>query len=432
LDIEAEKSLSVKSLKCHIKGKLAGTMILLILFLSFGCSQTKETVTSPDNRLTFTDQIRNNGSSIVNYSFVIEDWRREIKIDSWGGISVADICLVTNNSNRTMTTVSFILPANASAISVQDAYGTFESASTTTGYNLIIVKYATYVKLDVILRMTLSPQQKVRLLVEYGLPSSIYLSQRGWQDYTLNFNQNKTANWFVKQFTLAVLLPEGAAYQTASITPNKVQPGLSVSVEFVETNMIQINEPNVVLQYQYLILWAALRPAIWTGTAVTIFIAVFFTRRMFGPSAEVVSAAPFSPNLLRDFINRYDDRRRLRSELETMEDQVEKGKLSRRRYRLRKSSIDDHILRLEKDLSELRKQIASTGGQYAERMRLLETAEAEIETLKKDTENADARFLRREITSEAHRKLLDEYNRMKERAENTIEETLLRLREDIH
>jgi hypothetical protein len=431
LNIEAEQSLNIKSSRWRTTGRLAGTIILLILFLGIGCSHTKETVASSNVKSTFFSQIGNDSSSLANYSFVIEDWRREIKIDPWGGISVADICLVTNNANRTMTTISFILPANASAISVQDAYGIYESYSTTTGYNLIIVKYATYVKLDVLLRKTLSPQQNVRLLVEYSLPSNLYLLQRGWQDYTLNFNQNKTVNWFVKQFTLAIILPEGAVYQTASITPSRVQPGLSASVEFVETNFVQINEPIVVLQYQYFILWAAFRPALWTGTAVVIFIAVFFTRRMFKPSAEVVSAAPFSPNLLRDFVNRYDDRRRLRSELETMEDQVEKGKLSRRRYRLRKSSIDDHLLRLEKDLSELRKQIASAGGQYSERMRLLETAEAEIETLKKDTENADARFLRREITSEAHRKLLDEYNKIKERAENTIEETLLRLREDI-
>jgi predicted nucleic acid-binding Zn-ribbon protein len=228
-----------------------------------------------------------------------------------------------------------------------------------------------------------------------------------------------------------VFLPEGAEYQAASETPYEVQKsGFSENIEFLEANVTQINEPTITLQYQYFILWAAFRPALWTGTAVIIFLVLFFARRLSKPSAAVVAGASFTPSLLRDFVNRYEEKRRLRSELETMEDHVEKGKLSRRRYRLRKSSIDDHLSRLEKDLSGLRKKIATAGGQYSERIRHLETAEAEIETLKKDIERAKMRFLRKEITAEAYRKLLEEYSRMKERAENTMEEVLLRLRED--
>jgi chromosome segregation ATPase len=115
-----------------------------------------------------------------------------------------------------------------------------------------------------------------------------------------------------------------------------------------------------------------------------------------------------------------------------MEDQIKKGKLSRRKFRLRKSSVDDHISRLEKDLSQLSNKISAASEQYMERMKHLKKAEDEIETLKNDIERAEARFLRKEITAEARRKMLDEYNRMKERAENTIEETLLRLKEETH
>jgi hypothetical protein len=399
-------------------------LVVLILSLGVGYSKAANTAASLDIKTYNVAGIESNSSTSMNYTYVIEDWRREVKIDTWGGISVADQYSLTNNGSENINTVSFILPANASAISVQDPFGTYGQTA--------ITNCGTYVNVLVYPSETLGPQQKIRLLVTYSLPSSIYISQRGWQDYTLNINLNKTADWFVRQLTVAVSLPEGAVYQAASKTPYEVQKsGFSASIEFLEVNVTQINEPTITLQYQYFILWAAFRPALWTGTAVVIFVAVFFTRRVSKPSAAVVAAASFSPSLLRDFVNRYEEKRRLRSELETMEDQIEKGKLSRRRYRLRKSSIDDHLSRLEKDLSELRKKIAATGGQYSEGMRHLETAEAEIETLKKDIERVKARFLRREITTEAHRKLLDEYSRMKERAENTIEETLLRLREDL-
>jgi len=402
-----------------------GMLIVLVLCLGIGYSKAANMVASLDKQTYNVGGIGSNDSSLANYTYVIEDWRREVKIDAWGEISVTDRCLVTNNANESLGTVSFILPANASDISVQDAFGTYDKTSLTNSY------YGLYTRVDVSLRETLSSQQKVTLLIEYNLPFNIYILQRGWQDYTLNINLNKTADWFVKQFTVAVFLPEGAVYQAASKTPYRVQPGFSTTVEFMWANVTQINESIITLQYQYFILWAAFRPALWTGTAVIIFVAVFFARRVIKPSAAVATIAPFSSNLLRDFVNRYEERRRLRSELETMEDQVEKGKLSRRKYRLRKSSIDDYLSRLEKNLSELKKQITVASGQYSERMRRLEAAEAEIETLKKDIERAEARFLRKEITSEARRKLLDEYNQMKERAENTIEETLLRFREDI-
>jgi len=381
---------------------------------------------SPSVQSTFADQIVSDGSSATSFNYTIDEWRREIKIDAWGGLSVADRCLVTNNENTSVDEVQFILPANATSISVQDAFGT------SSGTSLSTVDYGTYVLVSVYPSGTLDSHEKVRLLISYKLPSSVYIQQRGWQDYTLTISLGKPNDWFVEQLTVAVFLPEGAEYQEASATSLVQKSGFSVTVEFKENNVTQIDEPTITLKYQYFILWIIFRPALWAGTAVAIFAVIFFARRASKPSAEVVAAtAPFSPDLLRRFLNRCDERRRLQLELETMESQVEKGKISRRNYRMRKNSIDDHLSRLQKDLSELRKKIAAASGQYSERIKQLETAEAEIETLKKDIEIADARFLRREITAEAHRKMLDEYNRMKERAENTIEETLLRLREDI-
>jgi hypothetical protein len=407
--------------------KIEGLLIVLVLCLGTVFFKAVNAESYLDAQAYNVGEIGENGSSTANYTYVVEDWRRDLKIDAWGGISVTDQCVVTNNSNESLRIASFYLPLNASAITAQDIFGTYEQTS------LAITKFETYVAVRIYLRNSLSSQQKTNLLVAYNLPSNIYISQNGWQDCTLNISLSKPADWFVKQFTLVVSLPEGAEYQAASKTPSLVQKsGFSVSVEYEEANFAQINEPTITLQYQYFILWAIFRPALWTGIAVALFGAVFFTRRMLKPSAAVAATVPFSSSLLRDFVNRYEERRRLRSEIESMEDQIKKGKLSRRKFRLRKSSVDDHISRLEKDLSQLSNKISAASEQYMERMKHLKKAEDEIETLKNDIERAEARFLRKEITAEARRKMLDEYNRMKERAENTIEETLLRLKEETH
>jgi hypothetical protein len=374
-----------------------------------------------------TGVIGQNGSPMENYTYIVEDWRRNIKIDSWGGISATDKIVVINNSNASLRLVFFYLPPNATAITVQDIFGTYGSTS------LTITNHEAYVSVRIFLKTSLAAQNRTSLLAAYSLPSSAYIKQSGWQDCTLNVSLSKPSDWYVEEFTLTVTLPEGAEYRAASITPSLVQKsGFSVSVEYEEANFTQVIEPNISLQYQYFILWAIFRPALWTGIAVAFFGAVFFTRRRLKTTPMVVAAAPFSSGLLKDFVNLYEERRRLRSDLESMEAQTERGKLSRRKYRLRKSSVDDHISRLDKDLSQLSTKIAAASERYVERMRSLEKAEKEIETLKINVERAEARFLRREITAEARRKMLDEYSRMKERVENTIEETILRLKEEIH
>jgi hypothetical protein len=407
--------------------RIKGLLIIFVLCLGAVYNKAANAESFLGVQAINVGEIRENDSSTMNYTYVVEDWKRDVKIDAWGGISVTDQCVVTNNSNESLQIVSLYLPSNASAITAQDIFGTYGQTS------LTITKFETYVAVRIYLRNSLSSQQKTNLLAAYSLPSNIYISQKGWQDYTINISLNKPTDWFVKHFMLVVGLPEGAEYQAASKTPSLVQKsGFSVSVEYAEANFTQTNESTITLQYQYFILWAIFRPALWTGIAVAIFSAIFFTRRKFKSSAAIVSTVPFSSSLLRDFVNRYEERRRLRSELESMENQIEKGKLSRRKYRLRKSSVDDHISRLDKELLELRNKIAAASEQNLERMKHLNKAEAEIETLKNDIERAEARFLRKEITAEARRKMLDECNRMKERAENTIEETLLRLKEEIH
>ena len=67
-----------------------------------------------------------------------------------------------------------------------------------------------------------------------------------------------------------------------------------------------------------------------------------------------------------------------------------------------------------------------------EKMKDLETAESEIGTLNEDIKRLKTRFRQRELSSEAQRNILEEYKRIKERAENKIEETLLRLHEEIY
>jgi len=352
----------------------------------------------------------------------IDEWRREIQIDGLGGLTATDYYQVVNKGERSLLRISFVLPANASGVSVQDVYGTLTGVT--------VRDRGGFVEANITLRELLTKGQKVKLLVAYKLPFWRYVAQRGWQDYMINVSLSRPNDWILNMYAVTVSLPEGGELQASSKTPYQLErEGFLVRVKFAEVNVTRFHEASINLQYRYLILWASFRPTLWVGTVAVLIGAVFFIRRT--PKPEAVVAVSLSTGVLRRFIDVYEDRRRLRSELESLEQQVQKGKISRRRYRLQKSSLDGRLSKLQKDLSELKGEIAAAGGRYSERMRQLETAETEIETLDRDIERVEIRYQRKEISSEARRRLLDEYSRIKERAENTIEEILLRLQEEI-
>jgi hypothetical protein len=73
----------------------------------------------------------------------------------------------------------------------------------------------------------------------------------------------------------------------------------------------------------------------------------------------------------------------------------------------------------------------AAGGQYVQLMRQLEIAETEINEVEANIKSIEARHSRGELSLEAYRKLLTDYQHRKERADTTIKGILLRLREEI-
>ena len=354
----------------------------------------------------------------------VEEWRREIKIDGLAGLAVTDLYQITNREGTSIDKISIALPPNATDISVQDIYGSYAQNKLDVDY------YEEHAELGVTLREALRSGEQIKLLIVYGLPFGGHVTQNGWQDYVVNVSYVRPYDWVIKRSTVTVSLPEGAEFGFSSQDPSRVEKeGFLVKVEFAKDNVTRFYEPSISVEYRYLILWASFRPTLWVGVVVAIFGGMFFLRRFSRP--EAVVTVVLSPEVVGKFVDLYEDKRRLRSTLETLERQLRRGKISRRRYRLRRSSLDGRMSRLQKDLAGLKVEIEGASSRYAEWMRQLETAEAEIETLDRDIGRVEVRYRRREISAEARRRLLDEYSGIRDRSENRIAGILLRLREEI-
>jgi chromosome segregation ATPase len=110
---------------------------------------------------------------------------------------------------------------------------------------------------------------------------------------------------------------------------------------------------------------------------------------------------------------------------------VRKGRVPRRRYKVRRKTLETRLSTLTRSLAESTERMRAAGGKYADLMRQLEIAETEINEGEANIKSIEARHSRGEISLETYRKLLADYQRRKEVAETTINGILLRLREEI-
>ena len=362
-----------------------------------------------------------NISSWVEFStsvfelFELKEMRREIVIDPWGKIAVTDFYQITSMVN--VYRITFILPKGAGDISIYDAYGKYERSQ-------MSISQGNYTEVDLTVRDLLRGSSNVRLAVSYTLPFWEYIVKKSWQDYILNINItkpnvgviSKPETWIVRKISVSASLPEGAT------------PQGEVKKEWL--NVTKLQNLDFSLKYQYNILWAAFKPTLWAGLAMGLAIIIFSLIKLSGKTGAPVSAA-VSLEKIRKFIELFEERNRIVSEIENLDQQSIRRKISRRHYRLQRKTLEERLSIIQKDLSGLKREIESFGARYADMMKRLETASIDIEAMNRNIADVEFRYQRGEISAEARRKLLDEYGQKRENAENIIDEILLRLKEEL-
>jgi len=413
--MELIRKISGKNL--HI---FTAVLLIVLIFHSYlGIDLSIGVSSSPSIRGLFSS-IAKDTDQLTNKTFFVDEWRREIILDAWGGISGIDYYSIPNVYSTEIYKVSFLLPANASKIRVQDAYGEYS-------VGIIKINREDTVQVNVTLRRPLKPREKNEFLISYRLPSDMFIDQIDWQDYRLELKLVKPKNVLIKKFSLIIHLPEGAEPKNFPSDLQVKRQGLATKMILTRYNVTEFSMSHITLEYQYSVLWRAFKPLTWIGATALVFVAFFLIKRFFYPTA---TAIPVPSTLLGDFVKLYEEKRRLTIELRSVEEQFRSGRISRRRLRIRRRTIEHRISELNKRLAELKNRIKATSDRYGELIKELEAAEIEIETLNADIDRVEARFKRGEISADVRRRLIDEYAKIRQRTEGRISEILLRLQEE--
>jgi hypothetical protein len=352
----------------------------------------------------------------------VDEIRREITLDEWGRLLLSDVYHLTNEAEREFSEIKIQLPRGAYGVSARDVLGDLSVVSEEGNAT-------TYTNATVSFRAALKKGETGKFAVTYRLPWENYVNQGGWGDFNLTFTLFERFDWRIRKLAVTVNLPEGAEFQSSSINPHSVQKSVfQETVTFVLYDVTPFHDLNFSFSYGYLVFWASFRPTLWMGTLVVILGAIALVWRAPRPPVPII---PVPPEDLRSFIASYDEKRRILSELESIEQQVRKGKIPRRRYKVRKRTLEGRLSVLSRNLTGLRERIRRAGPRYANIMRQIEVAETMLEGAETDIRRIRARYRRREVSASAYRKLLEEYHRRRDRARTTIDGVLLRLREEI-
>ncbi|MEM2643042.1 MAG: hypothetical protein QXO34_02735 [Candidatus Bathyarchaeia archaeon] len=347
--------------------------------------------------------------------FTVMEFKREINVGSMGEIIVSDSYYIRNDSPQQMTSVKVAIPPNASSVWVEDEFGRKGKITLDT----------------VSLTLPVESGKSTRFIVRYNLPKGT------------SFTFFQEINYYIEKASVTITLPEGAKITNLSL--NSVLPidtfGTSrdifqEKVTVSKQGVLSLDNFTLELAYEYNPLWLAFRPTLWIWAIAILGCAIVAVwRRPKAPEAVVAVptvAVRLSPETLRKFVESYEEKRRITSDLKSLEVAVSKGRIPRQRYKVQRKTLETRLAALSRSLDDLKLKLRSAGGRYAELMHQLEVAETELNEVESNIRSIEARHRRGDLTLEAYRKLLADYESRREKAETTISGILLRIREEIH
>lgn len=365
--------------------------------------------------------------------FEAKEMRREIRITGIGEIECSDSYYIKSISSEKIDFVTIILPSNASNPIAQDQFGRQMQLE-----KLQVDEKANFYKVTLLLPLE-SHNSVTRFAVKYYLPSEIYIKQEESNTFSFISPLFQNLNYYIEQVSITLVLPEGAKISSEiplatwhySITGDVFQETVTIDKQGV----FSLDNFEIEITYNYNPLWLSFRPTLWIWALATVGCAIAIAWKR--PKAPVPVTMPkvterLSPKLIKSFVDTYEEKRKLTLEVKSLEIGLRKGRIPRRRYKVRRKTLETRLYALSKDLDDLRQKLRTVGGRYADLMHQLEVVETEINEVEADIKSIEARHRRGELSLEAYRKLLSDYERRKEKAETTINGILIRLREEIH
>lgn len=344
---------------------------------------------------------------------------RDISIGAEGRISLSDFFLLESQTTFALSKIKLQLPNDAENVAAFDEIG--KALTVTAVQNETRVYDLT---IDLVTRQSRS------FKLTYALRRENHLEPVGERSYSLNLSLSEDLKVVPETYILRITFPEGATIQSFpsqrfAVHRDVYQETLSLTA----FNITWLQNEQLSFTYGYTVFWEAFRPTIWAAAIVIIGAVIALAVQRPKAPVSTVSIVSVPRKTLNDFAETYEDRKRMTSELLEVRKRAVKGKISRREYKVRKTTLESQLASNLRRLNDLRQKIVSGGTKYADIMRQLEVAETELDNIEADMKRVEVRFKNGEISALTYRQLLEDDLKRREKARTAIDGALLRLRE---
>lgn len=345
---------------------------------------------------------------------------RTVNISQEGALRVADTYNVTNRGKDSPNLV-FVLPTASMAVTCSDLIGQLDPTNCPVPTLLN----------DGTLSETFSPRfgsiknsGSAIVTLHYTLPSSSYVQTGALGRYTLTFQMLNGVKFVSPSFQMKITLPTG--FKLSSI--NGQTPVVSGSqITLSASPLTPYSSLSFSMSYQLDPFWSGLSFLGWAGLIEGAVAAVSLVL-MSGSQGALVTVAP--SQMIARLVELYDEKSSLRLEEEKLDEDLARGAVNKHDYKRRKRVMDLRLAELDKLLAPVKDSLSRAQSRYADMIKRIEKAEAELRVVKGSLADLKNQNRTGRISRELYDQLSGDLFRRVARAQQTIDNVIIGLREE--
>ncbi len=344
---------------------------------------------------------------------------REIRFGQDGTIRVSDTYDFESLAGS-VSTIQLTLPQNSSDVLAYDSVGQLWDTPQQGPDVSVGPRYPGGIATNRTFTFTL----------KYQIDPRTYVKQiQWWGGDSFKFSLlSNVKYWVVDKLEATVVLPDGFNVVTASPSPSSASNSpFYRDVKYDMTNVTPYTDLGLSMEYNYVPFWSGSLLLTWVAIielAAVAFVLVLGMRKPAGAKIPVPS------DKLKQFVELYDGRTALRLELDRMAQDLARGALNKHEYRRRRKTIEFRMGELDRALQPVRQDLKTLYPRYGEMILRLEKAGAEIDANRLGEDHLKTQYRTGKISKEAYERELQDLGRRIDKARETIETTLVTLREE--
>ncbi len=351
---------------------------------------------------------------------------RTLTILSSGTVTASDDYNLTNHG-PILQNIAFALPKDVKSLSAVDAIGPLDSTSITSGGTAstnstwrVTPRYG-----------SINTNQSVVISLRYDLPGSI-VSSPSLGTFSITYNLLNNVQFYQSILSAKLVTPMG--FRQLSLA-SPVTPTVSGSTltgnQYVFTAFSVGPGSNLSLSMSYVLspFWASLAPLAWV---VLLELAVVFAVLVYEPgSGRTVLVGGGPMDLIRRFVDLYDEKSTLRQEADRIDDDMTRGAMNRHEYKHRRRLIEIRMSEIDRSLGPVKAQLSSASSRYRDMIRRVERSEADLQVVRTGLVDLRNQYRSGRMEKSLYESLMSDLERRKVRDRQAIDNVIITLREEI-